>query len=205
LNGAVVDGLAVRVADDDVVHVDGRRVHLPSQGTTIILNKPKGVLCTRDDESGLGRETIYDLLPPHLRKLHYVGRLDRDSEGLVLLTDSGRLTETLSHPRHGIQKEYLVALDRPFNVSRDRTRLLKGFAIEGGFAQAFSLRSQSKRTVSVVLTQGIKRQLRLMFEHLGYRVRRLERVRIGGLTAPGLKPGRWRILNPEELARLFTH
>jgi 23S rRNA pseudouridine2605 synthase len=204
VNGTTVADLALRIREDDVVKVDGRRCRAPAMNTTIVLNKPRGYLCTREDEPHLDRQTIYDLLPPHLRKLHYVGRLDRDSEGLILLTDSGELTERLAHPRFGIQKEYLVALDRAFDIERDRARMLEGFAIDGGFARAFALRLQTKRMVSIVLTQGLKRQVRLMFEHLGYRVRRLERVRIGGLMMPGLKLGRWRALSGGELEQLFA-
>jgi len=203
INGEPITSLATQVSDADVVQVDGRRLRSPVE-TTIVLNKPPRVLCSRDDETGNNRETIYDLLPPHFRHLHYVGRLDRDSEGLILLTNSGRLTETLTHPRFGVEKEYLVALDRPFDVDQHLAAMLEGFPIEGGFAKAAALNVQSPRVVALVLTQGIRRQIRLMFEHLGYKVRRLERVRIGGLTMSGLRPGRWRVLRETEITKLLA-
>lgn len=208
LNGEEVRDLATQVSEGDVVIVDGRKVKAHVE-TTVILNKPPGFLCTRHDEledprreEGV-RETIYKLLPPHLHALHYVGRLDKDSEGLLILTNSGALTEKLTHPRHGIEKEYLIALDRVFRGEEDREQLLTGMMIEGGFAKAAAVEQLEPRVVAMTLTQGIKRQIRLMFEALGYRVQRLQRVRIGAFTAPELKSGRWRILSPGEAAQLL--
>ncbi|MGI8602454.1 MAG: pseudouridine synthase [Verrucomicrobiales bacterium] len=201
INGQVVTELATRVNDGDVVQVDGRK-QKSATATTVLLNKPAGYLCSREDETGQARETIYKLLPPHFQTLHYVGRLDRESEGLILLTNSGALTEKLTHPRFGVEKEYLVALDRPFKPE-DRSAMLDGFAIEGGFAKTIAVDIEGPRVIALVLTQGIKRQIRLMFEHLGYSVRRLQRIRIGGLTMPGLKSGRWRVLNEAEIKLLF--
>ena len=201
INGEPVSNLATRVSDGDVVQVDGRKVRA-SVATTIILKKPPGFLCTRHDELEEGRDTIYELLPENLKSLHYVGRLDKDSEGLLILTNSGDLTEKLTHPRHGIEKEYLVAVDRVFDAERDRAAMLQGFDIEGGFARAVAIGIEAPRVISIVLTQGIKRQIRLMFEHLGYEVRRLERIRIGAFTAPELKTGRWRVLTENEIRQL---
>jgi 23S rRNA pseudouridine2605 synthase len=119
-----------------------------------------------------------------------------------VLTNSGELTEQLTHPRHGVEKEYLVALDRVFNSSHDRQRLLDGFRIEGGFARATGVEMEGPRVVSLTLTQGIKRQIRYMFEGLGYKVTRLERIRIGRLVMPELKSGRWRVLTAPEIKQL---
>ncbi len=201
INGEPVSNLATRVNDGDVVQVDGRKVRA-SVATTLILKKPPGFLCTRHDELEEGRDTIYELLPESLQSLHYVGRLDKDSEGLLIMTNSGDLTERLTHPRHGIEKEYLVAVDRVFDGERDRAAMLQGFDIEGGFARAAAVEVEAPRVISIVLTQGIKRQIRLMFEHLGYEVRRLERIRIGAFTAPQLKTGRWRVLTDHEIQQL---
>lgn len=211
INGHEVQALATQVSDTDEVSVDGRKVKAHVE-TTLILNKPPGFLCTRHDEledprrePGI-RETVYALLPSHHQSLHYVGRLDKDSEGLLILTNSGGLTEKLTHPRFGVEKEYLVAIDRVFRGEQDREQLLKGLMIEGGFAKAVAVEQVEPRVVALTLTQGIKRQIRLMFEALGYRVQRLQRVRIGAFTAPELKSGRWRILSAGETKQLLaTH
>jgi 23S rRNA pseudouridine2605 synthase len=202
VNGEPVSDLSTQVDPKDVVIVDGKRVRA-AVSTTLILNKPAGFLTTREDELGERRETIYDLLPKHFHSLHYVGRLDKESEGLLILTNSGDLTEKLTHPRHGVEKEYLVALDRLFEPDHDRQRLLDGFPIEGGFARAASVEVEAPRVVALTLTQGIKRQIRYMFEALGYKVTRLQRVRIGGLVMPELRSGRWRVLSEPEIKRLL--
>jgi 23S rRNA pseudouridine2605 synthase len=209
LNGEEVRDLATQVGASDEVVVDGRKVKAQVE-TTLILNKPPGFLCTRHDEledprreAGI-RETVYALLPAHFQALHYVGRLDKDSEGLLILTNSGELTEKLTHPRFGVEKEYLVALDRVFRGEEDRQQLLKGMMIEGGFAKAVGVDVVEPRVVALTLTQGIKRQIRLMFEALGYRVQRLQRVRIGAFTAPELKSGRWRLLSAAEAKQLLA-
>ena len=209
VNGDEVRELATQVGEGDVVMVDGRKVKATVE-TTVILNKPPGFLCTRHDEledprreAGI-RETVYALLPPHLQSLHYVGRLDKDSEGLLILTNSGELTEKLTHPRFGVEKEYLVALDRVFRGEDDREQLLKGMMIEGGFAKAAAVEVVEPRVVALTLTQGLKRQIRLMFEAIGYRVQRLQRVRIGAFTAPDLKSGRWRLLTAAETRTLLA-
>jgi len=209
LNGQEVTELATQVGETDEVIVDGRKVKAHVE-TTLILNKPPGFLCTRHDEledprreAGI-RETVYALLPAHFQALHYVGRLDKDSEGLLIMTNSGALTEKLAHPRFGVEKEYLVAVDRVFRGEQDREQLLKGMMIEGGFAKAVAVDQVEPRVVALTLTQGIKRQIRLMFEALGYRVQRLQRVRIGAFTAPELKSGRWRILSAGETQQLLA-
>lgn len=209
INGQEVSELATQVGEEDDVVVDGRKVKAHVE-TTLILNKPPGFLCTRHDEledprreAGI-RETVYALLPAHFQALHYVGRLDKDSEGLLILTNSGALTEKLTHPRFGVEKEYLVAVDRVFRGEADREQLLKGLMIEGGFAKAVAVEKVEPRVVALTLTQGIKRQIRLMFEALGYRVQRLQRVRIGAFTAPDLKSGRWRILSAGETKQLLA-
>ncbi len=200
LNGEVCLNLAARVGDGDVVQADGKKVRA-TVSTTLLLNKPRGFITTREDEEG--RETVYDLLPEHFRNLHYIGRLDKESEGLILLTSSGELTEKLAHPRYGVEKEYLVALDHTFDHEQHTRPMIDGFAIEGGFARAVKLHPVAPKVVSIVLTQGIKRQIRLMFQALGYEVRRLERIRIGGLTMPELKSGRWRVLSDAEIKTLL--
>jgi 23S rRNA pseudouridine2605 synthase len=196
INGNPVIDLAVRVADGDVVQVNDRVVS-PPRKQAVLLHKPRGVLCTKSDPKG--RETIYDLLPPHLKTLHYVGRLDSESEGLLLLTNDGDLTQTLTHPSHEIEKEYAVTLNRPFREMHV-DKLLRGIPLEEGIAFAVAVHQFSPRRMSMILRQGMNRQVRRMFEALEYEVERLVRVRIGGLTISDLKLGRWRILQPAEIS-----
>jgi pseudouridine synthase len=202
LNGEEVTTLGTVVKPGDVVIVDGKK-YISKDPATIILNKPRGVICSREDETGQGRPTLYDLLPPHLQTLHYVGRLDMDSQGLIIMTNSGELTDQLTHPRYEVEKEYLVMLDTTFDMERHAQALKDGMVIEGGYARAISVEQESPRVLAVTLAQGIKRQIRLMFDFLGYQVIQLERVRIGGLVAPDLKPGRWRTINQAEIDLLL--
>ena len=198
VNGTQVRTLATVIAPEDRVAVDGREVSA-AQNITLILHKPPGVLSTASDPKG--RTTLYDLLPPHYRHLHYVGRLDNASEGLIVMTNDGTLTQKLTHPSHKIDKEYLVTADRPFR-SENIEKLLKGIPLEEGLARAVAVHAVSPRRLIVVLQQGLNRQIRRMFDALGFTVERLVRSRIGSLTIENLKPGKWRVLRPDEIALL---
>jgi 23S rRNA pseudouridine2605 synthase len=198
VNGKAVDQLATVVEDTDRVDVDGKEVSAV-RTTTLALYKPPHVLTTKSDPKG--RMTVYDLLPPHLKHLHYVGRLDKDSEGLLILTNDGELTLRLTHPSHKVDKEYLVQTDRPVR-SENVARLLAGIPLEEGLARAVAIHTISPRRFAVILQQGMNRQVRRMFDALGFKVEHLVRVRIGRLTMDNLKPGKWRILRPDEVAKL---
>ncbi len=198
VNGHVCESLACRVAPGDHVKVDGRRIS-GEETVTIALNKPRGYLCTASDEAG--RRTIFDLLPHGLPRLVHVGRLDKESEGLLILTNDGALAQNLTHPRYKVEKEYEVILNRSIDLL-DTEKLLRGFQIEGGRAKMEAVRITGARRARVILRQGIKRQIRLMFYELGYEVERLVRVRIGGLTVEHLPPGTIRRLDPSEISRL---
>jgi 23S rRNA pseudouridine2605 synthase len=200
VNGKVASDLATQVSPADQVKVDGRTVR--QQGFVyVLLNKPKGYLTTRSDDRK--RKTIYDLLPPGLPKLAHVGRLDLESEGLLLLTNDGELALHLAHPRYKLRKEYLVTLDREFDMA-DLPKVRQGVYLAEGRARFDELHKIGSDQVRVVLTQGIKRQVRRVLASLGYRVRRLQRIRIGPLMARGLRPGEFRELRPDELAALRT-
>ncbi len=204
----------------DRVTVDGRPAQVEAL-TYLALHKPVGFVTSANDEQG--RRTVFDLLPPDGPRLFHVGRLDRESEGLLLFTNDGDLAQRLTHPSHETEKEYEVTLDRVFNPA-DSARLIKGVFIpvdEGGppaanvadrpkeavrhvRARAVSIRPGGLRTVRVILQQGYKRQLRLMFYEVGYEVERLVRVRFGAVELGQLKPGRWRELDIREVASLRT-
>jgi 23S rRNA pseudouridine2605 synthase len=195
INGKTCRNLATRVLPDDSVRFDGTLLQ-QARETTLLLNKPKGFLCSRGDPQS--RDTIYNLLPPAFHHLPHVGRLDLDSHGLILLSNSGELSEHLSHPRHKIEKEYHVTLNQAFDHDHIE-RLTRGIRLEEGLAVAKSVTPLSKRRVSVVLQQGYKRQIRNMFDAIGYRVKNLERIRIGNLVAPDLGEGQWKLLGPVEI------
>ena len=198
VNGRRVDNLATVVDEGDRVLVDGKDISVP-KSITLALYKPPGVLSTKKDPKG--RMTLYDLLPPQYRHLHYVGRLDNESEGLIIMTNDGALTQKLTHPGQKVDKEYLVQADHPFR-SEMIAKLLKGIPLEEGLARAVAVHPISPRRLAVILQQGMNRQIRRMFDALGFKVERLVRARIGGLTIEHLKPGRWRVLRPDEIAKL---
>jgi 23S rRNA pseudouridine2605 synthase len=198
VNGHVVTNLATQVGPDDAVKV-GSRLLRTEQKTTVLLNKPRGYVCTASDE--LDRKTIFDLLPANWPRLHHVGRLDKDSEGLLLVTNDGDLSLALTHPRYKIEKEYEVLLDKSFDL-KDREKLLRGFHIMGGRAKAERVEVLAPQHLRMTLTQGIKRQIRLMLYDLGYEVERLARVRLGPLKIGEMRPGEWRLLTAREVSML---
>lgn len=208
-----------------VVTVDGRRVELVAPPPVYLaVHKPAGVTSTVRDR--FARRTIIDLLPAELRTgrhLFPVGRLDRDSEGLVLVTNDGAWAERVLHPRFGVEREYAIALDRRLDrLEIERLRL--GIPLAEGTARVLRLRpamaAEIRRLVRVlglrradegqfvwyrvVLATGWKRQLRRMVAALGLPVRRLVRVRIGGVELGDLPPGAVRVLTPAEVAGLVA-
>jgi 23S rRNA pseudouridine2605 synthase len=195
VNGELQIELATQVAPVDQVRVDGQLVRT-QRLIYLLLNKPADYLTTRSDERS--RKTIYDLLPGDLPKLAHVGRLDKESEGLLLLTNDGDLAFRITHPKFKLEKEYLVTLDREFQPE-DSAKTKKGIYLSDGRARLDTIVKVNPRQVRVVLTQGLKRQVRRIFAALGYKVRRLQRVRIGPLTDRGLRPGEMRFLSKQEV------
>jgi len=203
INGKVVTDLSTQVGEGDQVKVGSRLAHneAAARSLTAMLNKPKGYLCTADDPEG--RKTIYDLLPPDWPRVFYVGRLDVDSEGLLIVTNDGALSQRLTHPSYKLPKTYEVTLDREFDFSL-ADKLRKGVLIEGKKARVEEIHALGGSSVKVVLMQGIKRQIRLMFLYLGFKVRRLIRTQIGSLKLDRLPAGRWKLLTEKEIARYLS-
>ena len=199
INGSPCLNMGTRVTSADHVRLDGKRV-APKETLVVAFHKPRGFVCTREDE--LGRDTIYSLLPQKLRALHHVGRLDRDSEGLLILTNDGDLSQRLMHPSKSVEKEYLVTADQAFQ-NEHLDQFLSGIYSPEGKLKAKSVERLSPRRIKIVLEHGAKRQIRVMFEALGYQVTKLLRVRIGGLWLGDLEPGRCAVLNPTEIAMLL--
>jgi 23S rRNA pseudouridine2605 synthase len=199
INGHRLRELATRVNNGDNVLVHGKPVKVPLP-LVAILHKPAGYLCTSADATT--ERTIYDLLPTGWPRVVYVGRLDKDSEGLLVVTNDGALAQRLTHPSTKMRKVYIVTLDQEFNFELV-AKMKRGFPIEPGFARMEDLFRVGPRTVKVILTQGLKRQIREMFYRMGYEVRRLVRIQIGTLILGSLAVGQHRVLTQEEVKRYF--
>lgn len=208
VNGQVVTEMGARVVPGrDVVEVDGERVDdtTPATSTWVVFHKPAGVLTTRRDPHG--GATIYDVLPPDLHRLKYVGRLDRDAAGLLLLTDDGDAAHRLQHPSGGIEREYHVEVAG--TVGRQEiVRLLKGVDLGDGPARAKRAHvveaGPVTSSVVLVLTEGKKREVRRMMSAVDHPVLKLTRVRFGPVELGDLEAGAWRPLRKAERERLLA-
>ena len=199
VNGQVVTELGVKVdPDSDQVAVDGRRIE-SAELTWIMLHKPRGYVCTRDDPQG--RPTIYDLLPESLHSLFYVGRLDVDSEGLLLLTNAGDAAHRLLHPSFRVPRVYDVLVNGA--VSEETVhRLQTGVELDDGPARAESVKILGDSRLRLMLREGRKREVRRMLQKIGHKVQRLKRISYGPVELGKLPEGKWRQLSNAEVAKL---
>lgn len=203
VNGHVCTDMGVKVTSEDFIKIDNKRVQ-PRETMTVLFNKPRGCVCTKNDE--LGRDTIYEYIPPTLRHLNHVGRLDQDSEGLLVLTNDGELAQTLTHPSLKTEKEYLVTVNQAFgNDTLDQ--FLKGVYMGPGMGRgkAKAIKRLSPRRFLVTLDTGMKRQIRMMAKALHMQVTKLVRIRIGMVVGAGLEAGRWTELDAEDIKMLQTN
>jgi 23S rRNA pseudouridine2605 synthase len=208
VNGKVADNLRQSVnSRSDRITIDGVEIKLvKEEHVYLILNKPRDVLSTVSDDRG--RKTAVDFIPEkygHLR-LYPAGRLDKDTTGLLLLTNDGELTNRLTHPRYRHDKEYLVALDREITAD-EKNRLEKGIVLEDGKtapAKISKAEGNQEHVYSVIIHEGRKRQVRRMFESLGCRVPGLRRIRIGKLSLGDLGEGETREIPAAEIRKLFN-
>jgi 23S rRNA pseudouridine2605 synthase len=187
----------------DVVTVDGRRIAL-QKPEWVALHKPKGYVSTRDDPEG--RRTVYDLLPAELHHLFHVGRLDRDSTGLILLTNDGETANLLLHPRYGTEKEYLADVEGEPTPQVLR-RLVKGVELDDGTAHAVSAQSLGELDdgyfqLRLTMREGRRREVRRMLEAVGLPVKRLFRRSFGPIEVGRLRSGHWRYLTEAEIGWL---
>jgi 23S rRNA pseudouridine2605 synthase len=205
VNGVVVTELGSKAdPDTDDIRVDGRRVKIADRHRYILLNKPRGYVTTRSDPQR--RPTIMDLVA--VREYVYpVGRLDFDSEGLILLTNDGDLAARLTHPRHGVARVYEArVLGTPDD--RDLQRLARGIVIDGRRTAPAEIklvparRATKEAALQITLHEGRNRQVRRMCEAIGHPVTQLRRVAIGPIRDARLKPGEWRELTADEVRRL---
>ena len=199
INGKVCDlGTEVNLGDNVTVH--GKPVNTVKKYDYYIMNKPKGYVCTVKDDKG--RKTVMDLFPFTDKRLFPVGRLDYDTEGLLLLTNDGDLTLRLTHPRNEIPKTYLVKTEKPV-TDEQLSKLRAGVYIDGVKTKKTTIRvvenNKEYTKLHVTITEGKNRQVRKMFETVGNFVDFLKRIKIGDLTLRGLNRGEVRKLTAEEI------
>lgn len=203
INGKIVTELGTKVAPTDKVRYGGETLHREAL-RYILLNKPKGFITTSDDP--LDRRTVMALVEKACKERIYpVGRLDRNTLGLLLFTNDGDLAKKLTHPKHGVKKVYHVFLDKPL-TKNDLLRLASGVELEDGKIQpdkiAYVEGENDKKQIGLELHSGKNRIVRRMFEYLGYTVVKLDRVFFAGLTKKDLPRGKWRHLSEDELGIL---
>ena len=196
VNGGVAT-LGTQVTDEDIVEVDRKPVARKPRRIYIALNKPVGIECTTNRSV---RDNIVDFVA-HPERLFPVGRLDKDSEGLILLTNDGDIVNQILRAEHAHEKEYLVTVDRPL-TDAFLAGMAAGVPILDTVTNPCRVQRVAKNTFRIVLTQGLNRQIRRMCKHFDYTVRRLQRVRIMQLRLGRLPVGSWRELSPVENAEL---
>lgn len=200
VNGSVVTEMGVQVGDDDTISVDGQVV-AAARLMTLMMNKPKGYTTTLSDP--FARQTVGDLLPKLSAQLKPIGRLDKDTEGLLLFTNDGQLALRLTHPRYGVEKEYVALVDgEPDDKALEKLR--KGVFVEGKkTAPAKVERSRNNPSeLMITIHEGRKRQIRLMCLSVGFPVSKLKRVRVGPIRMRNLPKGTCKMLSQIELAAL---
>lgn len=201
INGAIVVDLGTRVDIGDVVTVNGEPISRTKHLTYILLNKPKDVIATSRDEKG--RATVFDIVRLKTR-LFTVGRLDRNTTGVLVMTNDGDLANRLMHPRYGVTRVYKAALDRTLRADHMR-QIAGGIELEDGPTQPVDIMidPEDRSTVILAIREGRNREVRRIFEHFGYEVKRLDRKEYAGLSTRGLKRGEYRHLTREEVDELY--
>lgn len=204
VNGELVRDMGVKIDPNrDIVYVEGKRIGMEENHVYIMLNKPRGYITTVKDQ--YNRPTVMDLIRGIPERIYPVGRLDYESEGLLLLTNDGKMAFYLTHPRYQIDKEYIVRVEG-FPKTEDIDKLRRGIDI-GGFVTSpaqVDVISRTKRTtlLKIIIREGKNRQVRRMFDAIGHTVVYLKRVRIGNIKLGNLEAGKWRYLTSKELEGL---
>lgn len=202
VNGKVVTEMGFKILPTDKVSYGGDTIR-GEKKVYVLMNKPKDFITTVDDP--FGRRTVLQLLGKLKQRVYPVGRLDRATTGLLMLTNDGELTKKLTHPKYGVKKIYHVTLEK--NVKENHLKhLVDGFELEDGFTKAdvaaYVGNGKDKKQVGIELHSGKNRIIRRMFEHLGYKVIKLDRVYFAGLTKKDLARGQWRYLTEKEVNAL---
>lgn len=205
VNGKQITEPAFKVTAKDEVAINDRRITIQKNLVYILLNKPKGYITTTDDPEG--RKTVMELIGDAVteeQRVYPVGRLDRNTSGLLLLTNDGELAQKLAHPKHNIKKIYHVGLNKPL-TKNDFERILQGVTLEDGVAHVDALgwvEPGDKAQVGIEIHSGKNRIVRRIFEHLEYEVEKLDRVTYAGLTKKNINRGKWRFLSEKEVILL---
>ncbi len=200
LNGKLVTELGTKVKPGDLVIYNGEKLK-SEKLRYLLLNKPKGFITTADDPQN--RRTVMNLVEKACdERIYSVGRLDRNTTGILLFTNDGELTTRLTHPKHGVKKLYHAVLDKPLSKN-DLLKIMEGIELEDGLITPDEINwvadEPDKRHVGIELHSGKNRIVRRIFEHIGYEVVRLDRVIFAGLTKKDLPRGRWRFLEEKEV------
>jgi 23S rRNA pseudouridine2605 synthase len=195
VNGKVVTEMGVIVDENnDQVEYAGRILKSEGNDVYIILNKPANYVCSATSSQGA---SVLELVNVSER-VYPVGRLDKDARGLVLLTNDGELTNKVTHPKYGSKKEYRVVIDKPLK-EKDAGIMKSGMILEGKKLQPVGVSGIGEQIVKLVLTEGVNRQIKKMMGHLNYRVKDLQRTKIGKLDLGKLKEGEWKKINKEDI------
>lgn len=202
LNGKVVRDLGVKIdASKDEVQVDSETINAIKSKSYVVLYKPRGVLSTMFDPEG--RPSLSDFIDIRRERLHHVGRLDKESEGLILLTNDGDLTFRATHPSYGLEKTYLVQYEGELPRGVERT-LKNGVELDDGVARVLSFKELSPSWVEITIHEGRYHIIRRLLEAVGVEVLRLIRTKFGPISLGETPEGRWRDLNSTELINLQT-
>ncbi|OGY46475.1 MAG: hypothetical protein A2744_03445 [Candidatus Buchananbacteria bacterium RIFCSPHIGHO2_01_FULL_44_11] len=195
VNGSIVRDLGTKIDENsDTVKFANRIVKLESDKIYIALNKPTGYISSTDSQQG---KTILDIIKVKNR-VYPVGRLDKDSSGLIILTNDGEFANLITHARYGCQKEYFVTLDQ--DLRSEHIKILeKGMILAGRKLQPVRVTAAQNKSARMVLSEGLNRQIRRMLGKLGYTVIKLKRIKIGKLELADLEPGQWRHIKPENV------
>src|SRR4029079_6406262 len=203
VNGQLITEPGHKVTGKDEVKVNGKKIFLSKNLVYILLNKPKDFITTTDDPQK--RKTVLDLVRrATTERVYPVGRLDRNTSGVLLLTNDGDLSQKLTHPSHEVKKIYQVTLDKPLD-KKDFDQILKGVTLDDGPASVDVLAYpdlKDKTQIGVEIHSGRNRIVRRIFEHLGYDVKNLDRVMFAGLTKKNIERGKWRYLSEKEVRDL---
>ena len=203
VNGETVNEPGFKVSAKDEVRVNGKKIFLAKNLVYILLNKPKDFITTTDDPQG--RKTVLDIIArATTERVYPVGRLDRNTSGVLILTNDGELAQKLTHPSNEVKKVYHVTLNKPLE-KKDFEQILSGITLEDGPANVDVLAyadSKDKTQVGVEIHSGRNRIVRRIFEKMGYDVRNLDRVVFAGLTKKNVDRGKWRFLTEKEVRDL---